>query len=470
MIEQTTIPWPASATKSSTLDNDAEKLPWKQWLNVTQLNERVRDLLEDALPYVRVRGEISDLRQPGSGHIYFTLLDEKSRIRAVIWRGNRHRLRIRPRAGEAVQITGRIAVYPPRGEYQIIVEGMQPGGAGSERERLLQLHDRLKAEGLFETTRKKPLPFLPHYIGVVTSSSGAAIHDIKRGLENRFPGYYQLLIENTRVQGDGAAEEMIAALKNLIQDGRAEVIICGRGGGSAEDLAAFNHEQWVRTIADSPIPIVSAVGHEIDWTLSDWVADARAATPTAAAEKIMPDKNKLLATLNNLQQRLTQAARISIQQQRHTVKLWQQRLIHPRRSIELFRVRCDELTQRLLPAMQRSLQQHQQPLHNLNRRLSAWAQGSTISMNHHRLQHAQQGLQQSLRRYLQHKRKQHDELDTRLTSVSPLTVLQRGYAIVYDQQGRLPRDTSTLQTGETLRVVLAQGELQAVITQMKKRS
>ncbi|WP_130472584.1 exodeoxyribonuclease VII large subunit [Candidatus Magnetaquicoccus inordinatus] len=213
----------------------------ERWLTVSQLNEQIRQLLEGGLPFVRVRGEISDLHQPASGHLYFTLLDAQSRIRAVVWRASRARLRVIPKSGDSVLITGRMALYPPRGEYQLIVEALQPAGAGSERERFLQLFARLQGEGLFAEARKRPLPFLPSCIGIVTSATGAAIHDMVRVLEQRVSGYH-LLLSPARVQGEGADRELVEALQRLWRDGRAEVIICGRGGGSAEDLAAFNSD------------------------------------------------------------------------------------------------------------------------------------------------------------------------------------------------------------------------------------
>ncbi|MBF0126979.1 MAG: exodeoxyribonuclease VII large subunit, partial [Magnetococcales bacterium] len=257
-------------------------------LTVTQLNEGIREILEEGFPYLQVRGEITDWKIHPSGHIYFSLMDTQSRIRAVVWRGNRARIATLPKAGDAVLVTGRIAVYTPRGEYQLIVEGLRLDGAGGEREKMRLLHARLSAEGVFDQARKRPIPFLPAAIGVVTSASGAALHDISRTLERRFPSCH-LILAHARVQGEGAPEEIVLALERLIVDGRAEVIICGRGGGSVEDLAAFNSELLLRAIAASPVPVISAVGHEVDLTLADLVADWRAATPSAAAERVLPE-------------------------------------------------------------------------------------------------------------------------------------------------------------------------------------
>ena len=466
-----TFPDPPAGGPLSSVGRSAEGAPWRRWLSVTQLNERIRDMLEDALPFVQVQGEVSEVRQPTSRHIYFTLIDRQSRIRAVVWRGHRARLALLPRAGEAVQITGRIAAYPPRGEYQLVVEGLKADGAGAERDRLRALFTRLEAEGLFEQARKKALPFLPDVIGVVTSSTGAAVHDIRRGLDRRFPGYGTLVIQHARVQGEEAEREIIAALRCLIDEGRAQVIICGRGGGSADDLAVFNSERLVRAMADSPIPIVSAVGHEVDWSLTDWVADARAATPFAAAEMVMPDKQTLISRLGTLQTRLVQATHVTVHQHRQVVYAQQRRLRHPRRQIELFRLRCDEWSQRLGVAKGRFVQHHRHRWRGVADRLSRWSQGrSHITLSGHRLHHAQGALAHALRRYLAHRNERIRGAHARLLAVSPLAVLQRGYAMVYDQRGQLARDARSLQTGETLRVVLGQGTLHAVITTLEQPS
>ena len=427
-------------------ESEGENLSLAQtWQSVTQLNEQIRDLLEETFPFARVQGEISDLSQPPSGHLYFTLIDKQSRIRAVVWRSTRQRFRFMPRAGDAVRITGRIAVYPPRGEYQLVVEAMQPGGAGNEREQFLRLHAQLKAEGLFEASRKKSLPFLPEVIGVVTSASGAAIHDIIQILDHRFPGY-QLLLAHAQVQGEGAVVEIITALQSLIEDGRSQVIICGRGGGSAEDLAAFNSEHLVRAIAASPIPIVSAVGHEVDLTLADLVADARAPTPSAAAERVMPEKKGLIAILERLKQRLTQAMLVNLKSQRHLVHSLEQRLLHPRRKIEFFKIRCDELTQRLLFVERQILRHHR-----------------------HRLVDRENRLARAIRFHISQHHNRHNNLQGRLANVSPLAILQRGYAIVYDQHGAVSRGTHALHLGEKLRVRLADGEVLAKIIQLNEK-
>ncbi|MBF0162750.1 MAG: exodeoxyribonuclease VII large subunit [Magnetococcales bacterium] len=463
-------PWPPTATRLPPLETthtEGGMPPWEQWLTVSQLNEQIRDLLEGAWPFVRLQGEISDLHQPASGHLYFTLMDAQSRLRAVVWRSTRHRLRVLPRAGESVRVTGRIAAYPPRGEYQLVVEGMQTGGAGAERQRFLQLFARLKEEGLFDERRKRALPLLPETIGVVTSASGAVIHDIVTVLDSRFP-HYHLLLAHAKVQGEGAAEEIVAALHLLRADGRAQVILCARGGGATEDLAAFNSEAVVRAIAASPVPVISAVGHEVDVTLADLVADLRAPTPSAAAERLLPEKNQLQEKLQILRHRLRRALWSRLEQQRQAVHAVQQRLLHPRRRLEFLRIRCDDLLQRLCAAQHHGLQRQRQRLESLQDRLSVWAEGTAVALFRSRLTQNRERLQQAGRHYLERKQAIHSRLQTRLHGVSPLAVLQRGYAIVYNQRGQVVRSAEELPTGERLRIRLAQGELIAILLPQKE--
>ncbi|MBF0185936.1 MAG: exodeoxyribonuclease VII large subunit, partial [Magnetococcales bacterium] len=314
-------------------------------------------------------------------------------------------------------------------------------------------------KGLFAEARKRPLPFLPEVIGVVTSASGAAIHDIIRVLEQRVAGY-QLLLAPARVQGEGADREMVAALRTLWQDGRAEVIICGRGGGSADDLAAFNSELLVRALVASPVPVISAVGHEVDVTLADLAADWRAPTPSAAAERVLPEYGPLRRRVQSLQQRLQQAVAALLLRQRHGLQLARQRLLHPRRRLELQRRRCDELSQRLERAHAMRLQAAHRLLQSWHNRLCLWAvSGASLRLQQNRLHHLQQRLQQSAPRALRQARQRWQQTTLRLHSLSPLAVLQRGYAIVYDQQGNILRSSEGLSSGAILRLTLAVGKV-----------
>ncbi|MBF0295484.1 MAG: exodeoxyribonuclease VII large subunit [Magnetococcales bacterium] len=434
-------------------------------LTVTRLNEAIREMVENGFPYLQVRGEVADWKIHPSGHIYFVLMDAGSRIRAVIWRGNRLRIANLPKGGESVVVTGRIALYVPRGEYQLIVEGLRLEGAGGERERMLALHARLAGEGLFDPARKRPLPMLPAAVGVVTSASGAAIHDITRTLERRFANFH-LILAHARVQGEGAAEEIVSALTLLMRDGRAEVILCGRGGGSAEDLAPFNHESVVRAIAASPIPVISAVGHEIDVTLADLAADARASTPSAAAELAMPEKAVLMARLDALRARLLRVAATGLTRRKERLTQLRGRLIHPGRRIEQGRLRCDELEQRLHLAMRALLQRRRQTSVHLLSRLNAWPTGRTLAQREARLLRAQTRLTDLANARLANQWERLRLLQVRLEAISPVQVLARGYALVWDDQGRLLRAPAMTHPGATLRVRLAEGELTVTVTKI----
>ncbi|HOW57909.1 MAG TPA: exodeoxyribonuclease VII large subunit, partial [Smithellaceae bacterium] len=278
-------------------------------LTVSQLNENVKLLLEEAFTSVWVEGEISNLRKPQSGHIYFTLKDDKSQIRAVLFRqfgATRPVSRFEPEEGLSVLCRARLSVYEPRGEYQLIVESLEPRGLGALQKAFEQLKARLTAAGLFAEEHKKPLPFLPRKIGIVTSPTGAVIRDILNITKRRFPSV-DILIAPTRVQGEEAAAEIIAGLGKLISYGGIDVIIIARGGGSLEDLAPFNDEALAHAVFNCPIPVVSAIGHETDFTICDFVADLRAPTPSAAAELVVPDRNELLIKIRNLKQRLEQS-------------------------------------------------------------------------------------------------------------------------------------------------------------------
>ncbi|MBF0109134.1 MAG: exodeoxyribonuclease VII large subunit [Magnetococcales bacterium] len=442
---------------------------WNDILTVTGLNEAIRELLEDRFAFVRVRGEISDCHEPASGHVYFALIDGQSRVRCVVWRGTRKRLAQPAQNGLKVVVTGRLALYPPRGEYQLVVESMQGDGQGEARARLLALHARLAAEGLFAPERKRPVPFFPGAIGIVTSATGAALQDVIRILSDRGPGYH-LILAPARVQGEGAAEEIVGALGRLIRDGRADVIICGRGGGSAEDLAVFNDERVVRAIAASPVPVISAVGHEIDLTLTDMVADLRAPTPSAAALLVIPEKAVLEERIRILSRGLRQGLLRLVTSRNERLDRLTSRLLHPRRRIEQYRFQCDALEERLRHAAGLLLQRRRPLLHGLRQRLDPWPWGRGLPPYRLRIEQARKRLAQELQRTIQRKADALTALDARLHGVSPLAILQRGYAIVYDETGKIRQRIGAIRPGDSVVIRLADGFLDATITQTRKHS
>src|SRR5262245_3863338 len=311
-------------------------------LTVTQLVRAISDTLEASLSGFWVEGEVSNTRIPSSGHLYFTLKDDRSSISAVMFRSDRQRLRFKIVDGMAILLWGRANLFESRGALQIVADEIEPRGFGGLQVAFEQLKRRLAAEGLFDASHKQVLPFLPHTIGIVTARSGAGLHDIIKVLLERYPNL-QLVVRTARVQGDGAAVEIAEAISDLNRHGRAEVIIVGRGGGSLEDLWAFNHEAVARAIFNSKIPIVSAVGHEVDYTIADFVADLRAPTPTAAAHLVVPRKSELRDRVAALDSALKVAVTRELSAWRETVDDFADRTEHPGKLIERARERLLDL-------------------------------------------------------------------------------------------------------------------------------
>ena len=312
-------------------------------LTVSELNEIVKGTLERELDAFWVVGEISNFRVPPSGHLYFTLKDDKSQIAAVMFRRRGLSLTFQPENGMEVMCFGRVSLYSPRGDLQIYVETMEPRGQGALYVAFEQLKKRLGEEGLFAPERKRPLPFLPASIGIVTSLQGAALRDMLRIIGDRFPER-RVIVRPVKVQGEGAAEEIAQGINELGGSGMAEVIIVGRGGGSLEDLWAFNEEGVARAIFAAPVPVISAVGHEIDFTIADFVADHRAPTPTAAAEMVVPRKEELKARLQILGSRMERMILTRIAAEREAWDQMVRRLVDPRRRLRENQMRLDELS------------------------------------------------------------------------------------------------------------------------------
>ncbi len=410
--------------------------------SVSQLNAEVGQLLEQAFPLVWVEGEISNLARPQSGHLYFTLKDAGAQVRCALFRNRALRLRFDPQNGDQVRLRARIGLYAPRGEYQLIAEHMEPAGAGDLQQAFEALKARLGAEGLFAPEHKKPLPALPQRIGVVTSPTGAAIRDVLSVLKRRFPAM-AVLIYPVRVQGEGAAEEIVRAI--ALADARAEVdvLLVTRGGGSLEDLWAFNEEAVARAIFACALPVVSAVGHEVDIAISDLVADERAATPSAAAERLSPDGEALFDGIRSRMQRLDQGLTRRLSRAHEQVATLTRRLQtqHPGRRLQERAQRLDELEQRLTHAAGQRLQQRRGQLDPLPQRLIT-RMNQLIERQRTALTHASRALD----------------------AVSPLSTLHRGYAIVRNPDtGEILRDTATLAVGDTVEATLDRGRLSARI-------
>lgn len=450
-------------------------------LSVTQLVRMVREALEERFDQCWVMGEISNARFVNSNHFYFTLKDANAAISVVMFASAKRRLRFRPGDGMQVIVRGRVNVYETRGSLQFYAEDMEPRGAGALQVAFEQLKKRLAEEGLCEQARKRPLPFLPRTIGIVTALGGAGLRDILHVLFERYPNLHAL-IRPARVQGAGAAQEIAQAIEDLNREGRAEVIIVGRGGGSLEDLWAFNEEVVARAIYRSAIPIVSAVGHEIDYTIADFVADVRAPTPTFAAQVAVPDKSELHERIAALARAAESAMRKALDDRNEEVAHLGSRVRHPRILIRDARQRLDEAAFDLKLAIDRRARDSHVGLNALAARVRPPA-GAIREMRLHvarlalSLAHRMDAqvrttkaetvrlsglLASAGRSVLESRQKRLVALATRLDSLSPLRVLERGYAVVTNERdGRVVSDASSVEIGDLLDVRLRRGRVLA---------
>lgn len=429
-------------------------------LSVSELNREVKQLLEGSVPLLWVGGEISNFAAPSSGHWYFTLKDANAQVRCAMFRGRNQGVRFRPQNGREVIARARVSLYEGRGEFQLIVEHLEEAGFGALMRRLEELKARLRAEGLFELSRKKPLPRLPANIGVITSPTGAAIRDIIQVLRRRYPAA-AVELWPVLVQGQGAAEQIAEAIRLAGKYRRHDLLIVGRGGGSLEDLWPFNEEIVARALAACPIPTISAVGHETDTTLADLAADLRAPTPSAAAEIASGQAAELAEVFAAQEQQLLQALSLHLRHLRQRMQLARHRLRHPREQLRNRAQQLDHLELRLQAAARQALSRLRLRLESGQRSFTAFHPLQLLEQRRRALaQHRRQTHRATLR-MIQLKRQQLTHAGQLLHSVSPLAVLERGYAIVRDKADQIVRDSGALRPGDPIRVRLAQGELDA---------
>jgi exodeoxyribonuclease VII large subunit len=415
-------------------------------ITVSQLNRQVKSLLEKGLGRLWVEGEISNIARPASGHLYFSLKDASAQIRCAYFRQRQRGPTISLKNGDQVLAFGRVSLYEPRGDYQLIVEQVEPAGEGALKRQFEVLKKKLAAEGLFDEDRKQPLPDLPERIGVITSPSGAAVRDVLTVLGRRFPSI-PVVIYPAAVQGDAAPGELIRALETAVRRDECDVLIIGRGGGSLEDLWAFNDEGLARAIADCPIPVISAVGHEVDFTIADFVADVRAPTPSGAAELVVPDRGDWLRAINSFATRIARLGQRALEDRGQSLDWLTRRLLRTSPQQRLLRQheRLHDVQRRMRLAIQQGVAQQRPALVSLWQRLEV-AGNRNIADAQHRLQLAARGLH----------------------AVSPLATLDRGYAIVEDvETGKVLVDASNATVGNDIRARLANGELTATIKSKK---
>ncbi len=442
----------------------------RQVYTVAELTARVRDVLEQQVPPFWVEGEISNLRVPGSGHAYFTLKDDQAQIRAVLFRNRLRRIRFEPADGLHVVAFGSLEVYAPRGEYQMVVELMEPKGLGALQVAFEQLKARLQTEGLFDAGRKRPLPRFPRKIGIVTSPTGAAIRDMLRVIARRF-GDLHIVVRPVRVQGEGAAQEIADGLADLNALGDVDVIIAGRGGGSLEDLWAFNEEVVARAIVASRAPVISAVGHEVDFTIADFVADLRAPTPSAAAELVVREKEAVIDGLRDLHHRLIRALVRRLEGHRERLRWIAERrvLTDPARPLRDAHRRLDELGFRLRGAF---VARHRHAVHGLalaTQRLHSSSPAVRISSGRGLLGRLQGRLGAAARRSLDRSQHHFRVAAGKLDGLSPLAVLGRGYSVTRKPSGEIVRRAGQVARGDAVSVLLHQGTLECAVVEAKER-
>ncbi len=471
------------------LRNSSEASVEPRFLSVTQLNTMLNASLEEQFPGLLFQGEISTVSRPASGHLYITLKDDQSQLAAVIWRSTAQRIDFPLEVGVLVQCRGRPNVYHATGKLQIIVDRISPAGEGLLQKKFLELKAKLEKEGLFAEERKRKIPFLPKAVGVVTSDSGAVIKDIMVKIRERMP-QMQVFIAPCRVQGDGAASEIAASIRLLNRSKLVDVIIVARGGGSLQDLWAFNEEETVRAIFGSALPIVSGVGHEVDITLSDLVADARAPTPTAAAEMVVPKCSDLIVRLDEFLARITDYDRwlqpltqrvddLTLRLDRRIETVFESahlrietlgaRLsaIEPRKLVNLFKEKLSRLQDRLLALCGARISNGKENLGRLESRLNRLSPVKQVSMLDGRVSTLEQRFKGCFDQYLFTRGKALGILESKLDAINPKRVLERGFAFV-ERDGEIIRDAEKLKSGEVLAVTFHKGKVESEVRKIFK--
>lgn len=450
-------------------------MPEQPILSVSELNQYARGVLEMHVGKVSVSGEISNFSCPASGHWYFTLKDSRAQIRCAMFRNKNRFIRIRPEQGMQLIVHGAVSLYEGRGDYQLIADYIEEAGLGALQRRFEQLKQQLAAEGLFAQQHKKPLPRHVSHIAVITSPTGAAIHDILTVLEKRFPLLKVTLIP-AAVQGQQATRELCAALalaerwNRQRHDDPFDAVIIGRGGGSLEDLWPFNEENVARAIYASTLPVISAVGHETDTSISDFVADARAATPSAAAQMISPDRQALQQQLDHLE--ATLASRITAQLHRRQTQLnsLKHALQHPGQILANYQLQFQQLGRQLQQLQQQQLERCRHRLELASRQLHGFQPEQQLANAQNRLQQLNQAMADGMQALLAERRRQLNTQAQLLDTVSPLATLRRGYSITSDDKQQVIRDIHTLQVGDTIHTRLSHGTVTSTVKKLEKSS
>lgn len=437
-------------------------------LSVSELVGYAAETLQENFPAVLILGELTSWSEPRSGHRYFTISDDKASIDCVMWRAQAARIAFRPEVGDEVLCRGAVGVYPRQGRMQLYANALKPVGAGAAQAAFERLKLKLSDEGLFADERKRPLPFLPSVIAVVTSRTGAALHDILRTIDLRFPRV-RVVVASATVQGATAPRSICDALRLVREFGAADIVIVGRGGGASEDLAAFNDESVVRAVADFPVPTISAVGHEVDVSLCDLVADHRAATPTAAVEAALPAADALAAQVGELEGRLSGALRRELEKSREHLALLSRALRDPAERVVRSRQGIDQLGARLDRALAARGAVARSGLTQLRQRLLSAGRSHNQALRQ-QVGTLESGASRALRDRLVNASGMVAEMEAKLAALSPLAVLDRGYSLVAEKDGSLVRDSARLEVGQELELRFLRGRASARVIATDKDS
>lgn len=445
----------------------------KDVFTVSQLNQRAKQLLEITFTSVKVEGEISNLSRPSSGHWYFTLKDQGAQVRCAMFRSRVAQVKFQPKEGDQIVVRGKVSLYENRGDYQLIVDAMKPAGEGQLQQAFIQLKQKLGAEGLFATEHKQALPSQIKRIAVITSPTGAAIHDILTVLKRRFPAI-EVDIYPVQVQGQDAAQQIAWSIKQAnidaehAQQGKAaDVIIVGRGGGSIEDLWCFNDENLARTLFHSRLPIVSAIGHEVDFTIADFVADVRAPTPSAAAELLSPDQQVYWQTLNALTARLENSIEQQLKNKQWQLQSAQRGLQHPGDKLSQYAQTLDMLELRMQQCQNNRFNSFQQRLAISQQKLQQHSPANKLAQMDAKLGYLQQRLTSGIKQLLTNKAEQLQHQALVLNAVSPLQTLSRGYAILQTPDNTVVRDSHEVKKGDRLTARIGKGQLELAVEKVK---
>lgn len=425
---------------------------------VSELTDEMRRLMETSYPEIWIEGELSSLSAPASGHLYFSLKDERSQLRCAMFKGRASVSRYKPKAGDLVRVRAKISVYTARGDLQCIVQYIEEAGEGLLQRRFEELKQELNRQGLFEQKYKQAIPKFPKHIGVITSPSGAAVRDVLTTLERRCPGI-PVTVYPAVVQGDSAAKSIIQAFKDAVQHKQADVLIVTRGGGSLEDLWCFNHDELAKIIFDCPIPVVSGVGHEVDVTIADLVADARAATPTAAAEMVTPETSQLFNQLTGLSFRLRNSQRRVIERFGQNVDMTAKQLVHPKQSLVRKSEKLQALSNRAERAMTNSLRWQSSAIDRASRLLLSNHPQRLLKQKTNTLVQLSSRLKRAQQRDLEISSAKISALSGQLNVVSPLATLERGFSIARNKNQEIIRSKTMVAVGDRVGVQLTDGAL-----------